>query len=281
MEGSRTLNAFSVDVEDWYQSSFNFDSPISSICVDNTRRVLRFLSSHGVKGTFFVQGMVAKAFPFLVKEIHQSGHEIGSHGFSHRPVNKMKPKKFFEELKETRDRLEDITGERIKGFRAPDFTIDANTFWAFEVMIETGLTYDSSIFPVRTRRYGIQGFKPGYSIIKTPSGSIEELTVSVYETRSGLKIPVGGGGYIRLLPSWFLKWCLQEFHKKKKPFVLYCHPYEFNPQEWKDILKYVPRLRKLHQGIGRRNFSAKISSLLQTDQFGSISDVLKRCRFQS
>ena len=210
MSSIKTLHAISVDVEDWYQSSHDFNAPISEICAQNSRRVLDFLENYNVKGTFFVQGMVVKQYPFLVKEIHQKGHEVQSHGFSHRPVNGMRPDEFKWELKETSKYIEDITGKPVYGFRAPDFSIDEKSSWAFEVMYECGIRYDSSIFPLKTLRYGISGFKIGYSIISTPSGNIEELPVSVLEIEwwKGMRIPVGGGGYFRLFPSWFLSYCL-------------------------------------------------------------------------
>jgi polysaccharide deacetylase family protein (PEP-CTERM system associated) len=262
-----------VDVEDWYQSSHDLNAAISKICVTNTRKVLDFLSVHHTKGTFFVQGMVAKAFPKVVKEIHDNGHEIQSHGYSHRPINRMTAEEFLKELRETSARLEDITGEAVSGFRAPDFSIDRESFWAFEVMIEAGLSYDSSLFPMKTNRYGVGGFKRGYSLIRTASGVLEELTVSVDEIMK-VRIPVGGGGYIRLLPLWLLRSSLNRFHRNGVPFVIYCHPYEFNPKEWGQMLSHISRYRRLHQGLGRGAFGKKISSLLKTRTFGTMSRVL-------
>jgi polysaccharide deacetylase family protein (PEP-CTERM system associated) len=274
------LHAFSIDVEDWYQSSYDSKAPISDICVQNTRRVLDFLQLLKVQGTFFIQGLVAKQYPNLIREIHERGHEIQSHGFSHRPVNRMSPPEFKWELKETSKRLEDISGKSVTGFRAPDFSIDKETFWAFEVMIECGIQYDSSVFPLRTTRYGINGFERGYRLIKTPSGAIEELPVSVFEMKRlrRVRIPVGGGGYFRLLPAWFISYCLRHLEHEGLPFIIYCHPYEFNPEEWHQILIDIPVYRRFHQGIGRKQFGQKVANLLKTGNFGTMSDVLKRLR---
>ncbi len=274
---SKTLHAFSIDVEDWYQSSYDFNAPISEVCIYNTRYVLDFLSLFNIKGTFFIQGMVARLYPFLVKEIHEKGHEVQSHGFSHRPINKMRPAEFKRELTETNKYIEDITGKPVTGFRAPDFSIDRDSFWAFDVMYQCGIRYDSSIFPLKTKRYGINGFEAGYSLIKTPSGTIEELPVSVLELSwpKGRKIPVGGGGYFRLLPSWFLKYCLRKLEEQKLSFVIYCHPYEFNPNEWEQILRHVSGYRRLHQGVGRKGFQRKVTQLFESGNFGTMSEVLK------
>jgi polysaccharide deacetylase family protein (PEP-CTERM system associated) len=272
------VHAFSLDIEDWYQSSFDFNAPVNEVCVHNTRLVLDFLLQYNVKGTFFIQGLVAKAFPYLVKEVHSRGHEVQSHGYSHRPINNMTPSEFKEELEETGKRLEDITGEPVTGFRAPDFSIDKESFWAFEVMYECGIRYDSSIFPLKTSRYGIAGFTRGYSIIKTLAGEIEELPVSVLDMTwlCGFRVPVGGGGYFRLFPSWFLNYGLKKLGSQGEPFIIYCHPYDFNPREWQRILKRVPWHRRLHQGLGRRRFQEKVAELLKRGTFGSMSEVLQR-----
>lgn len=274
------LHAFSIDVEDWYQSSYNPAAPVSKICVHNTRSVLDFLSRHNVRGTFFVQGLVARKYPCLVREIHRKGHEIQSHGYSHRPVYLMTSKEFSRELTETGKRLEDITGKPVTGFRAPDFSINRKCFWAFDVMRQCGIKYDSSVFPLRTTRYGIRGFERGYSIIRTASGPIEELPVSVLEFAwpGQVRIPIGGGGYFRLFPAWVLRCGLLKLERQGLPFIIYCHPYEFNSQEWRQISKHVPRYRRLHQGLGRKGFQEKVAQLFILRRFASMSDVLDQLR---
>jgi len=274
------LHVFSIDVEDWYQSSFDMKAEISPVCVDNTRKVLALLDKAGVKGTFFVQGLVAKKFPAIVREIDARGHEVQSHGLTHRAVNTMTPDEFRTELTQTSRYIEDAIGKTVTGFRAPDFSIDRDTFWAFDVMAECGITVDSSIFPLRTRRYGISGFERGYSRIKTASGIVEEFPVSVLTASwlGGLRLPVGGGGYFRLLPGWFLKYSLEKLDGEGRPFVLYCHPYEFNPGELKDMMSVVPLYRRLHQGLGREGFPQKVYNLFQSRPFSTMAEALARLR---
>jgi len=276
------LHVFSIDVEDWYQSSFDMNAEISPVCVENTKKVLALLEKVDVKGTFFVQGLVAKKFPGLVREIDEKGHEVQSHGLTHRAVNTMTPDEFRAELTETSRYIEDASGKAVTGYRAPDFSIDRDTFWAFDVMAECGITYDSSIFPLRTRRYGISGFEKGYSRIKTASGFIEEFPVSVLTINhlGGLRLPVGGGGYFRLLPGWSLRYSLEKLDSEGASFVIYCHPYEFNPDELKDTMSAIPLYRRLHQGIGRKGFPVKVYNLLRLRPFGTMAESLMRLRLQ-
>jgi len=276
------LHVFSIDVEDWYQSSFDLEADISPACVENTKMVLDLLDGAGVKGTFFVQGLVARKFPALVREIDLRGHEVQSHGMTHRMVNTMTPNEFREELNLTSAFIEEATGKAVTAFRAPDFSIDRDSFWAFEVMAECGITVDSSIFPMRTRRYGISGFERGYSRIRTGSGFIDEFPVSVLRAPrlGGLRLPVGGGGYFRLLPAWFLRYSLERLDSEGQPFVLYCHPYEFNPGELREMMSVVPLYRRLHQGIGREGFPRKVLGLLRLRPFGTMGEALDKLKAQ-
>lgn len=274
------MYTLTIDVEDWYQSTYDPSASISKICLDNTRKVLRLLSRYNVKATFFVQGMVARQYPGLVKEIKRGGHEVQSHGYSHLPVNEMSPKKFRDDLLEASKIIQDITGDPVTGFRAPDFSIDRESFWAFEVMRECGILYDSSIFPFKTSRYGIDGYTRGYSVIETPAGTVEELPVSVYQMKRPYekRIPFGGGGYFRMFPYFFIKHFCNDLEKEGLPVVIYCHPYEFNPGELKQISSKLPLYTVLHQGIGRRTFEKKVTKLLQLKDFGTVSNLLGRLR---
>lgn len=276
------VNALTIDLEDWYQSTFDPESEISHFCVKNTKRVLELLDKYNVKATFFVQGMVARKYPEIVKLVKEKGHEIQSHGYSHRPLNKLSPEEIKKELLETKKILEDITGKEVIGFRAPDFSIDKKRLWIFEIMAECGIKYDSSIFPVRTRRYGINNFERGYSKIITKSGVIEELPVSILKINlfKQINIPVGGGGYFRLFPYKFLSFSLDLLNKKNLPFVVYCHPYEFNHKEL-SMLEGVTLFLRLHQGIGRKGFAKKLSKLLQKAKFTTISKVIEIFRNNS
>ena len=127
-------NILSFDVEDWAQSTFDFDLPITARVVDNTARVLDLCAAAGVKGTFFVLGLVAEAHPALVKRLHAAGHEVASHGHDHRPVHAMTPEGFRADLRRARASIEAATGAPVLGYRAPDFSIPASALWALGVL---------------------------------------------------------------------------------------------------------------------------------------------------
>lgn len=267
-------NVFSCDVEDWYQAYFKAER-VSERCYANTVTCLEILAEHDVRGTFFVQGLVADQRPEVVRAIQDAGHEIQSHGYSHRLTWDLGPDGFRDDLDRSVKVLEDITGRKITGFRAPCFSIGREEWWAFEIMGELGLTYDSSIFPMRTRRYGLP-FEPGYSIIRPDSpgaAAIEELPVSVLG-EGRFRLPVGGGGYLRLVPASLLTGALRRINRADRPFVLYCHPYEFDPDEFKKMSAAVPLYRRLHQQAFRSSVPRKIAALFRSAPFTTLEDVL-------
>ena len=181
MTETGVLNAISVDVEDWLQSTVDPELPLTDRFFTSTRRVLEAFAAHDVRGTFFVLGLAAEKAPDLVREIQQAGHEIQSHGYGHRLVHTLTPDEFREDLTRSKAILEDMTGQRITGYRAPAFTIDLRNLWALDVLVECGYEYDSSVFPLKTGRYGIDG-APWYPHrLKTPAGyELLELPVGSY-----------------------------------------------------------------------------------------------------
>jgi polysaccharide deacetylase family protein (PEP-CTERM system associated) len=265
-------NIFSCDVEDWYQSSHDFSASISERVYRNVSRCLELLDTNNVRGTFFIQGLVAEQRPEVVRLIDMAGHEVASHGFSHKPVFQLTRTQFKDEIRKTNELLENMTGKKVKGFRAPDFTIFNGMHFAFEVLEECGIEYDSSMFPAQTRRYGNPGCHPG--IFKIKGFNLMEFPVSIYFMWK-LRIPVAGGGYIRLWPIHFLKRAIRSINDEGRPFIMYCHPYEFDPDEWSVISEKIPVSRKLHQGLGRKAFPDKIAKLLSKNNFCSFEDFIK------
>src|SRR5262245_49719293 len=150
----------SVDVEDWPQSTWNRDLPITPRAAANTRRLLDLLSESNVLATMFVLGKFAEAFPEVVREIRAEGHEVGCHGYGHVEIFKQSRQEFADDVRRSKDSIEQIVGEQVNGYRAPDFSIVRDTLWALEVLSEAGFQYDSSIFPVYRTQYGIPDWPP-------------------------------------------------------------------------------------------------------------------------
>ncbi len=274
------LCAFTVDVEDWYQSSVDFDAPITERVVRNTERILAILDRRNVKGTFFVQGRVAETFPHLLQHLVAEGHEIQSHGYSHRPVNKMDRKELKVELELARKTVEDACGVQVTAFRAPDFTIDRENIWALEVLVETGFKVDSSIFPMRTHRYGISGYPTVPHWVQLPSGaSIMEVPVAIWSSGK-IRLPVAGGGYFRLIPGIILERFFASM-MIRQPVIVYCHPYEFNAHDLDEYYRMnVSKTFLITQGLGRSFYGKKIDGLFQRLPFGRFDQVLETWRIK-
>jgi polysaccharide deacetylase family protein (PEP-CTERM system associated) len=263
-----------VDVEDWYQSCVDPDVPISDRVVRNTHRVLALLDEAGVQATFFVQGLVAEAFPELVAEIAAQGHEIASHGHTHRSLLELNREELRDELRRAQAAIEDACGVRPAAFRAPDFSITEANLWALEVLAECGVEVDSSIFPMRMRRYGIDGWDPAPQHVPLPDGgTIVEAPVAVWPLGPA-RLPVGGGGYWRLLPGAVLERAIAAVRAAGRPAILYCHPYEFNPDETREYRGMVPARRRLSQGVGRGAAVARLTRALATLPFARLDAAL-------
>jgi polysaccharide deacetylase family protein (PEP-CTERM system associated) len=271
---TRPLSAFTVDVEDWYQSCVDFDAPITERVVRNVDRILELLDESGVRGTFFVQGLVAEAFPRMVEALVAAGHEVQSHGYSHRPLYAMSRAELRDELARAKTTVEDAAGAAVTAFRAQDFSILAGNLWALEVLADVGFTVDSSIFPVRTKRYGIAGWEVAPHRLELAGGaSVLEVPVAIW-TPGRWRVPVAGGGYFRVLPSLVLERALRAIVAAGRPPVVYCHPYEFNPDELEDYAGRVPRRLLRSQNLGRRAFVPRLRKLFARLEFGRFDDVL-------
>lgn len=226
-------NIFSVDVEDYYQvEAFsqvidrrNWNDYESRV-ENNTNVILDLLDEHKVKGTFFVLGCVAKDRPSIVRNIAERGHEVASHGMSHKMIYTQTPEEFRRETQESKKILEEIVQKNVNGYRAATYSITNKSLWALDILVEEGFKYDSSIFPMRHDKYGIPDVQRDPHIIETKSGKIVEIPIAIYE-KMGFKIPCAGGGYFRLWPYWLTRWCLTGINKTRE-FNFYVHPWEID-----------------------------------------------------
>jgi polysaccharide deacetylase family protein (PEP-CTERM system associated) len=266
--------AFTVDVEDWYQSSVDFDAPITERVVRNCENLLGLLDQRGVKGTFFVQGMVAQTFPGLVQTFIQQGHEVESHGYSHRPLYKMNRAELRRELEYSLKTVEDAAGVSVTMFRAQDFSIRADNIWALELVAEAGFQIDSSVFAMRTKRYGIAGWPAGPARVRLPNGAVLLEAPVAVANYGAMRLPVAGGGYFRLIPQSLLLRALSSVTAAGRPAIIYCHPYEFAPDELDEFRGDVSPLFLHYQRLGRRQFAPRVRYLFDALPFGRMDSVL-------
>ncbi len=267
-------NAISIDLEDWWQSVFDHSLPVSDRFKPGTYAILDLLELCRVRATFFVLGNICVKAPDLIRQIHQAGHEIQTHGYDHTEVTLMTKESFKQDLQRAKGVLEDTIGQRISGYRAPKFSIAETNLWALDVLAQCGFEYDSSIVPMRIRTYGIDGWPSGEHCLRTSSGA-ELIEIPVATVRYlGRRFPLGGGGYFRLLPYGAIRMGLNKLRRRGTPAVIYMHPYEFDPEIMHGSGGVVPLRMRLHQGIGRRGFASKIRSLLDEFDFGPMGDLL-------
>ena len=266
-------NILTVDVEDWYMNTDilrweKFEDRV----VDSTERILSILGD--TKATFFVLGYVAEHHPELISLIHEAGHELGTHGYSHKPIQSQTPDQFEEELLKSMGVIESITGAKVCGHRACQASVMKSTAWSIDIMERCGIEYDSSIFPVRTPLYGVPD-APLYPYRISSENICEDSKEGIYEFPLSVcklpykNIPIAGGFYLRLFPYWFIKNSIKRINKKGKPAVIYLHPWEIDVGQPKS-----PEFKWYHY----HNLSAmepKIKQLLKDFRFTSIRNWLQ------
>ena len=279
MIAAELLNAFSVDVEDYFHVSA-FEKVVDrsrwgsyeSRVVSNTHRILALLERHQVRATFFVLGWVAETYPQLVREIHDGGHEIGSHGRWHRLIYEQSPAEFRADVRESKSILENTIGAPVTAHRAASFSITRRSLWALEILAEEGFAVDTSIVPVVHDRYGIPDAIPTLHRIATAAGPLWEFPPPVLRF-AGLKLPVGGGGYFRLLPlPLTLRWLARVNRDVRAPFVFYVHPWEIDPDQPR--LPVRSPLARFRHYVNLASTERKLDVLLRHFRFGRICDVI-------
>jgi polysaccharide deacetylase family protein (PEP-CTERM system associated) len=273
------LNAFTVDVEDYFHVS-GFERDISraswprfrSRVRESNRRILTLLGEYGVQATFYVLGWVARNHPEVVHDIVAEGHEVGTHSYWHRLVYEQTPRDFRKDLRDSRKLLEDLTGTRVRSYRAPSFSITSRSLWALEILAEEGIQIDSSIFPVRHDRYGIPNAPRKMHFLKTQSGRLLEFPSTV--VRCGINLPVSGGGYFRLLPVELTIRALQAVNlRERRPFMFYIHPWELDPEQPR--LPHGSFLGRRRHYVNLHTTKAKLERLLTSFHFGTVTQVAR------
>ena len=265
---------FTVDVEEYFQVN-SFERVVARADWDRfPSRVERSvdvlldrLARREALGTFFVLGWIADRHPRVVRRIADAGHEIASHGWWHRRVTMLTADEFREDVRSSRAVLQDVSGQPVLGYRAPSFSIVPGREWAFDVLVEEGYGYDSSLFPIRRPGYGYPGAPVHPHAIERPSGSLTEfpLTTAAW---MGLRVPAAGGGYFRHFPYALTRRAFRACAAAGMPGVFYIHPWEIDPEQPRMPVPWLTRLRH-YRGIART--LARLDRLLADFRFTSVA----------
>ena len=227
------MNAFSVDVEDYFQVSalaplIDRASWTQRECrvVRNVERLLDLFAERGAHATFFTLGWVAERYPALVRRIVADGHELASHGYGHLRASEQSRDEFEQDVRRAKSLLEDLGGSRVQGYRAPSFSIGESNPWAFDVLLDAGYRYSSSVYPVRHDHYGSPD-SPRFAYDVRPG--LREIPLTTTRLL-GRNLPAGGGGYFRLAPYRLSRWAIRRVNTiDQQPAIFYMHPWEIDP----------------------------------------------------
>jgi len=272
------INLLSIDVEEWFQvenlkvaiSRGSWDKCESRV-VRNTRKILKILKDNNTNATFFVLGWVASKFPTLIREIDRNGHEIACHGFNHKLIYNETRQEFKNDILKAKDILESIIGKDVIGYRAPGFSITKDSLWATEVLKDCGFQYDSSIFPVSFHdRYGFSKISGSYFCFKN---GLIEIPITTFDIL-GIRTPLGGGGYFRLLPYRYFQYSIKHLNRNKKRVVFYLHPWELDANQPRIKLPLKYSMYSMRHYINLNATESKFKSLLEDFGFQSIRNIL-------
>lgn len=282
---AKPTHALSFDVEEHFQvSAFWSDSRrqqwdrLESRVEANTRKIAELLANQGTTATFFILGWVAERHPMLVKILAAEGHEIASHGYGHELITGQTPEQFREDVRKAKGILEGLISQPVMGYRAPSFSITRATQWALPILVQEGYTYDASVFPIVHDRYGIPGANPHCHQLQTEAGPIWEVPPSTY-TIMGLRLPVAGGGYFRLIPYPLLRLLLKRIEGAGYPLVMYLHPWELDPTQPRMAGSQFSKFRH-YNNLDKTE--GRLIRLMNDFRFGPICEMIRpiadRCR---
>lgn len=274
------INGLSVDVEDWFQVGA-FENVIDRADWDglalrverNVDQILQLFSDAGAKGTFFTLGWVAEREPALIRRIAEQGHEIASHGYDHARVFTFTPEQFAADIAKAQAILEDASGAAITGYRAPSFSIDPRTPWAFDVLSEAGYSYSSSVAPIVHDHYGWRE-APRFAFKPMADSDLIEIPVTTAMV-GGRRVAAGGGGFFRVLPYAFSRWAIRQVNEtENRPAVFYFHPWEVDPAQPR--VDNAPMRSRLRHYTNLNKMASKLADLVSDFAFGRMDEIAAR-----
>lgn len=271
---NRTTHFFTVDVEEHFhvsafaglidQAQWN---GLESRVDRNVNVLLDLLARHDTLGTFFTVGWVAQKYPALIRRIAEQGHEVASHTFWHRKVSHLTPDEFRADIRECKAVLEDASGTAVRGFRAPSFSIRPGGEWAFDVLLEEGHDYDSSLFPIHRPDYGYPNAPAEPHEIRRGAGTLLEFPLAT-TTIAGARLPAAGGGYLRHFPFALVRRAFREHDARGVPGMFYVHPWEVDPDQPRMPAPWLTRVRH-YRGLGLT--LPRLERLLSEFRFTSVA----------
>lgn len=269
------VNALTIDLEDWYQGLTSTSRRIDqwprfeNRVVENTERILEILGQASVKATFFVLGYVADQFPNLIQRVADDGHEIALHGYHHQHVHRLTLDQFCRDVALGMEAVQQASGRKVIGFRAPMFSINGSTNWALQELCAMGFRYDSSMFPIRNFYYGNPNaprhpYRPleGSAFMEFPLATVRII---------GINWPVGGGFYVRTLPYQLIRAGIRHLNQEGQPAVMYVHPWELDLEQRYYQVTFRERITHYH---GRTSLQNKLCRLIQDFDFAPLDKLL-------
>lgn len=276
----RPINGLSVDVEDWFQVGA-FEQVIDRASWDslavrverNCELILDMFAEAEVQATFFTLGWVAKRYPALMRCIAAAGHELASHGWDHVRVFRMDQAGFALDLERSRKTIEDAAGVAVRGYRAPSFSIDRRTPWAYAALAEQGFTYSSSVAPIAHDHYGWRE-APRFAFRPLPGSDLVEIPVTTARF-AGRRLAAGGGGFFRVLPYDFSRWAIRQVNRRDgRPAVFYFHPWEIDPAQPR--VSRAPLKSKLRHYTNLGGMVGKLRRLIGEFDWGRMDGLAER-----
>jgi polysaccharide deacetylase family protein (PEP-CTERM system associated) len=277
---TQVLNGMSVDIEEWFQVGA-FENVIDraqwgglvSRVEANCDAILQLFAEAQIHATFFTLGWVAQRHGPMMRRIADAGHEIASHGWDHARVFTMDAKAFADDLARTRAVLEDTTGQRVIGYRAPSFSIDARTPWAHRVLAEQGYAYSSSVAPIVHDHYGWRE-APRFAFLPVSDADLLEIPVATAEV-GGRRMAAGGGGFFRMLPYGLSHWAIARANSRdKQPAVFYFHPWEIDPDQPRQT--QAPLRSRVRHYTNLSGMKAKLARVIGDFAWGRMDVVAER-----
>jgi polysaccharide deacetylase family protein (PEP-CTERM system associated) len=270
------MNILTFDIEEWFHILDHGSTKTAGEwqCYErrldsNMDRIIGLLEDQDLKATFFCLGWVAREFPHIVRSLVAAGHEVATHSDQHQLAYEQTPGEFRSDLDTSIKSLEDVSGQKVRAYRAPGFSVKKENSWVFEELISAGIEVACSIFPANRSHGGFPGFGAATpSLVKTESGMIREFPINTTKL-FGTNIIFSGGGYFRLLPEVLLKRYIQ-----RSDYVMtYFHPRDFDPGQ--PIISGLSLARRFKSYYGLRGAQRKLEALLNSYDFISLADAEK------